>query len=96
MTVGAESLARRMGAALSDPYLAVPRAKAHSSERVVIDYSSPILAKEMHVGHLRSTIIGDALVRILRFRGHTVIAQKHVGDWGYAVWHVDRPYEIAL
>ena len=51
-------------------------------QTVVIDYSGPNLAKEMHVGHLRSTIIGDAIVRVLRFIGHTVIPQNHVGDWG--------------
>jgi len=50
--------------------------------RVVVDYSSPNLAKEMHVGHLRSTIIGDALARILEALGHTAIRQNHVGDWG--------------
>jgi arginyl-tRNA synthetase len=51
-------------------------------QTVVIDYSGPNLAKEMHVGHLRSTIIGDAIVRVLRFIGHNVIPQNHVGDWG--------------
>jgi len=51
-------------------------------ETVVVDYSAPNLAKEMHVGHLRSTIIGDALVRMLEFAGHAVIKQNHVGDWG--------------
>jgi arginyl-tRNA synthetase len=51
-------------------------------ERVVVDYSSVNLAKEMHVGHLRSTIIGDALARVHAFLGHTVIRQNHVGDWG--------------
>lgn len=53
-----------------------------SPDTVVVDYSSPNLAKEMHVGHLRSTIIGDALVRVLEFLGHKVIRQNHVGDWG--------------
>ncbi|EWH09669.1 arginyl-tRNA ligase [Catenovulum agarivorans DS-2] len=48
----------------------------------VVDYSSPNLAKEMHVGHLRSTIIGDAVVRALEFQGHKVIRQNHMGDWG--------------
>ena len=57
-------------------------AKPQAAKRVVVDYSSPNLAKEMHVGHLRSTIIGDALVRVLDFAGHTVIPQNHVGDWG--------------
>ncbi len=52
------------------------------SQTVVIDYSAPNLAKEMHVGHLRSTIIGDTMARTLRYLGHTVIAQNHVGDWG--------------
>ena len=51
-------------------------------ETVVVDYSAPNLAKEMHVGHLRSTIIGDALVRMLEFAGHKVIRQNHIGDWG--------------
>ncbi|KAJ3148779.1 hypothetical protein HDU86_007334 [Geranomyces michiganensis] len=51
-------------------------------DRIIIDYSSPNLAKEMHVGHLRSTIIGDALARAHRFAGSEVIAQNHVGDWG--------------
>ncbi len=51
-------------------------------ENVVVDYSSPNLAKEMHVGHLRGTIIGDAIVRVLQALGHNVIRQNHVGDWG--------------
>lgn len=51
-------------------------------QTIVVDYSSPNLAKEMHVGHLRSTIIGDAVVRVLEFQGHHVIRQNHVGDWG--------------
>ncbi|MCR9192081.1 MAG: arginine--tRNA ligase [Gammaproteobacteria bacterium] len=55
---------------------------ANYPETVIIDYSSPNLAKEMHVGHLRSTIIGDALARILSFQGQTVIRQNHIGDWG--------------
>ncbi len=53
-----------------------------ASERVVVDYSSPNVAKEMHVGHLRSTIIGDALARVFEALGHTVIRQNHIGDWG--------------
>lgn len=51
-------------------------------ETVVIDYSSPNVAKEMHVGHLRSTVIGDALARMCEAKGHTVIRQNHIGDWG--------------
>lgn len=49
---------------------------------IVVDYSAPNVAKQMHVGHLRSTVIGDALCRILGFQGHTVIRQNHLGDWG--------------
>jgi arginyl-tRNA synthetase len=60
--------------------LGVERAK--SSETVVVDYSSPNLAKEMHVGHLRSTIIGDCLARTLDYPGHDVRRQNHIGDWG--------------
>ncbi|MYF12420.1 MAG: arginine--tRNA ligase [Gammaproteobacteria bacterium] len=56
--------------------------KADRSQTVVVDYSCPNLAKEMHVGHLRSTIIGDAVARILEALGHQVIRQNHVGDWG--------------
>ena len=52
------------------------------AERVVVDYSAPNIAKEMHIGHLRTTVIGDALVRMLEFVGHTVIRENHVGDWG--------------
>ncbi|WCN10872.1 arginine--tRNA ligase [Marinomonas mediterranea] len=51
-------------------------------QTVVVDYSAPNLAKEMHVGHLRSTVIGDAVVRTLEFLGHKVVRQNHVGDWG--------------
>ncbi|HAD09869.1 MAG TPA: arginine--tRNA ligase [Porticoccaceae bacterium] len=53
-----------------------------SLQTIVVDYSSPNLAKEMHVGHLRSTIIGDAMARILEYLGHKVIRQNHMGDWG--------------
>ncbi|MDP6380227.1 MAG: arginine--tRNA ligase, partial [Phycisphaerae bacterium] len=49
---------------------------------IVVDYSSPNVAKTMHVGHIRSTIIGDALARMLRFQGHNVITDNHIGDWG--------------
>ena len=79
ITLAPAFLAERASAALASPTLNVPQPVAQT---VVVDYSSPNLAKEMHVGHLRSTIIGDALARVLRFLGHTVIAQNHVGDWG--------------
>ena len=63
-----------------DARLGVPRAAV--PQTVVVDYSSPNVAKEMHVGHLRSTIIGDAIVRVLEFCSHKVIRQNHIGDWG--------------
>jgi arginyl-tRNA synthetase len=56
--------------------------KTSEPQNIVVDYSSPNLAKEMHVGHLRSTIIGDALARLLEFQGHHVHRQNHMGDWG--------------
>jgi arginyl-tRNA synthetase len=79
ITLAPEFIAAHVTAALEGEHLGVPRPVV---QRVVIDYSSPNLAKEIHVGHLRSTIIGDALARVLRFLGHTVIAQNHIGDWG--------------
>ena len=75
-----EQLAQRLNAALADTHLAIQ--KAAPKQRVVVDLSSPNLAKEMHVGHLRSTIIGDAVARVLEFLGDDVIRQNHVGDWG--------------
>lgn len=56
--------------------------KTKSPKKIAIDYSAPNIAKEMHIGHLRSTIIGDAMVRILQFLGHKVIRCNHIGDWG--------------
>jgi arginyl-tRNA synthetase len=73
-------LAEQLQKAACDERLGV--ARVDTPDTVVIDYSSPNLAKEMHVGHLRSTIIGDAMVRLLGFLGHQVIRQNHVGDWG--------------
>jgi arginyl-tRNA synthetase len=64
----------------TDPRLGVPTAK--TPQREIVDFSSPNIAKEMHVGHLRSTIIGDCIARILEFRGHDVLRLNHVGDWG--------------
>ncbi|HWV07991.1 MAG TPA: arginine--tRNA ligase [Pseudomonas sp.] len=75
-----DALAQRLEAALADDHLGVR--KAGAKQRVVVDLSSPNLAKEMHVGHLRSTIIGDAVARVLEFLGDEVIRQNHVGDWG--------------
>ena len=75
-----DALAARLEAALADAKLGVR--KNGAAQRVVIDLSAPNLAKEMHVGHLRSTIIGDGVARVLEFLGDEVIRQNHVGDWG--------------
>ena len=73
-------LARCVGESTRDDRLGVrPAVDAHV---VVVDYSAPNVAKEMHVGHLRSTVIGDALARVLSFVGHTVVRENHIGDWG--------------
>ena len=75
-----EFLAQNIQTALNDARFGV--AKTDKPQTVVIDYSSPNLAKEMHVGHLRSSIIGDSISRVLEFMGNTVVRQNHVGDWG--------------
>ena len=80
LRLAADFLAKNLQAALNDSRFGV--AEAADKKTVVIDYSSPNLAKEMHVGHLRSSIIGDSIARILGFLGHKVIPQNHVGDWG--------------
>ena len=74
-----EWLAAQLGNVLADPRLGVPEA---APQKVVLDYSHPNLAKEMHIGHLRSTVIGDAIARVLEFSGHEVVRHNHVGDWG--------------
>ncbi|MGA1500948.1 MAG: arginine--tRNA ligase [Ilumatobacteraceae bacterium] len=73
-------LADEIAAVSSDERLGVR--SATPTRRVVVDYSAPNVAKEMHVGHLRTTVIGDSLVRILEFVGHDVIRENHIGDWG--------------
>jgi arginyl-tRNA synthetase len=73
--IGAQ--ATRVG---TDPRLGVP--VAANPQTVIVEYSSPNIAKEMHVGHLRTTIVGDAIARVLEFAGHNVIRDNHVGDWG--------------
>lgn len=98
---------------LSQPYLATA-AKAMAldaqgrlaipttarPQKIVVDFSSPNIAKEMHVGHLRSTIIGDTLSNILEFAGHRVVRLNHVGDWGtqfgMLVEHLRDEYPAAL
>jgi arginyl-tRNA synthetase len=73
-------LAGRLAAALHDPRLGI--APVAAPRTYVVDYSAPNVAKEMHVGHIRSTVIGDALCRTLRFLGHRAISDNHIGDWG--------------
>ena len=73
------TLAAHFAALNKDPRLGVPSV---TPRRLVIDFSSPNVAKPMHVGHFRSTFLGDALARIARFLGHTVVADNHIGDWG--------------
>jgi arginyl-tRNA synthetase len=75
-----DALAAAVARAVADPRLGVRGTAA--PETIVVDFSSPNVAKPMHVGHIRSTVIGDALARILRFRGHRVITDNHLGDWG--------------
>ncbi|NOH23376.1 arginine--tRNA ligase [Vibrio europaeus] len=74
-----EFLAKQADVALADARLGVA---AEEQKTIVADYSAPNVAKEMHVGHLRSTIIGDAVVRTLEFLGHKVVRANHIGDWG--------------
>ncbi|NJQ08708.1 arginine--tRNA ligase [Streptomyces lonarensis] len=74
------ALVDRLAARGADDRLGVRRTR--ESEVAVVDYSAPNVAKEMHVGHLRSTLIGDALVRVLGHLGAEVVRQNHVGDWG--------------
>jgi arginyl-tRNA synthetase len=80
ITLGRSFLAEAVTKLAMDPRAGV--APAEHPETVVIDYSSPNVAKEMHVGNLRSTIIGDALARTLGFLGHRVLRHNHIGDWG--------------
>jgi arginyl-tRNA synthetase len=75
-----DALAAVVSRAVADDRLGV--AAVEHPQTVVVDFSSPNVAKPMHVGHIRSTVIGDAIARILRFRGHRVITDNHLGDWG--------------
>ena len=80
LTLSAEWLSRAATELARDPSGGVAPSKA--PETVVVDYSAPNVAKEMHVGHVRSTVIGDCLARVLEAVGHKVLRQNHVGDWG--------------
>jgi arginyl-tRNA synthetase len=75
-----EAIARQATWLLQDDRLGV--AQTRSPQRIAIDFGSPNVAKPMHVGHIRSTVLGDALARIARFLGHDVIRDNHIGDWG--------------
>ncbi len=75
-----EWLTRQLSAAANDAQLGIERTS--KPRRVIVDYSAPNVAKPMHVGHIRSTFIGDALYRSLKFLGHNVVSDNHVGDWG--------------
>jgi arginyl-tRNA synthetase len=79
VTLEPSLVAERVNALCDDPRLGVPVVEP---KRVICEFSSPNIAKEMHVGHLRSTIIGDAIARLLEFLGHDVRRLNHVGDWG--------------
>ncbi|MBI4718849.1 MAG: arginine--tRNA ligase [Planctomycetes bacterium] len=79
------AMARRLGAIPAAGHAGVERLgieRTPRPQRVIVDLSSPNLAKEMHVGHLRSTVIGDCIARVLEFAGHEVLRENHVGDWG--------------
>ena len=80
ITLSSAYLAERIHNVLIDERLGVPL-PAHR-QRIIVEFSSPNIAKELHVGHIRSTIIGDALARLFEFLGHNVLRLNHVGDWG--------------
>jgi len=80
LTLRDDWIAGQATAALADPRVGVPL--ADPGQKVVVDYSSPNVSKEMHVGHLRTTVVGDAVVRVLEHLGHTVVRANHLGDWG--------------
>ncbi len=104
ITVKPKCLISELEHRLRDKRLGVPPIDSDRSDkqlsRVVVDFSSPNIAKEMHVGHLRSTIIGDCLARVLEFRGHTVLRLNHVGDWGtqfgMLITHLKQVAPLAL
>ena len=97
ITVSDEAIVSTLAARAADERLGVPYAEHPGT--TVIDYSQPNVAKEMHVGHLRSTVIGDAIVQILEHRGETVVRRHHIGDWGTQFgmliqYLIEHPHEL--
>lgn len=98
LSLKSDYLETQLSAIQADPRLGVAPAK--QPQRAIVDFSSPNIAKEMHVGHLRSTIIGDCIARILEFREHDVLRLNHVGDWGtqfgMLITYLQEAYPTAL
>lgn len=97
ITVSDEALVRTLAARAEDDRLGVPYTEKPG--KTVIDYSQPNVAKEMHVGHLRSTVIGDAVMRVLEHSGETVVRRHHIGDWGTQFgmliqYLIEHPHEL--
>lgn len=86
LTVDDAFLAATLASVAADERLGIP---VQPAKRIVVDYSAPNVAKQMHIGHLRTTVIGDALVRLFAFLGHDVVRENHIGDWG-------RPFGIHI
>src|SRR3990167_6076535 len=79
-TLSPAFLSERLQQQLEDPYLGVSPPK--KKQKIIVEFSSPNIAKELHVGHIRSTIIGDCLARLFEFLGQDVVRLNHIGDWG--------------
>ncbi|MGK5732747.1 arginine--tRNA ligase [Streptomyces sp. URMC 124] len=97
ITITDEAIVRTLAARAADDRLGVPFAQAPGT--TVIDYAQPNVAKEMHVGHLRNSVIGDAVVRILEFSGEKVVRRHHIGDWGTQFgmliqYLIEHPHEL--
>ncbi|MEU1787261.1 arginine--tRNA ligase [Streptomyces sparsogenes] len=97
ITVSDEAIVKTLAARAADARLGVPRAENPGT--TVVDYAQPNVAKEMHVGHLRSAVIGDAVVRILEFAGEKVVRRHHIGDWGTQFgmliqYLIEHPHEL--
>ncbi|MCC9740101.1 arginine--tRNA ligase [Streptomyces sp. MNU89] len=97
ITVADSAITSTLALRAADDRLGVPYAERPGT--TVIDYSQPNVAKEMHVGHLRSTVIGDAIVQILEHRGETVVRRHHIGDWGTQFgmliqYLIEHPHEL--